>query len=81
MTAQKVADDMRENATHEAARIVKDAEAKGELAARRRAPTPRWSSARFDALRLKRRDAETAIESTISALSNTLEFIQERESP
>ena len=79
MTAQKVADDMRENATQEAARIVKDAEAKGELAVQKARADAEVVEREIDALKLKRRDAETAIESTISALSNTLEFIQERD--
>ena len=33
----------------------------------------------IDSLRLKRREAETAIESTIATLRNTLEFVREQD--
>jgi cell division initiation protein len=79
MSAQKVADDMRENAAQEAARIVRDAEGRAELLVNRAQARAEDVQREIDGLRLKRREAETNIESTISALHNTLEFVREQD--
>ncbi len=79
MSAQKVADDMRENAAHEAARLVREAEGRAELLVGRAQARAEDVQREIDGLRLKRREAETSIESTISALHNTLEFVREQD--
>ena len=68
---------MRETATQEAARVVREAEGKAELLLRGAHARTEDVQREIDALRLKRREAETQIESTIAALRGTLEFVRE----
>ena len=79
MSAQKVADDMRENATQEAARIVREAENRAEMVMQKAQLRVEDLEREVDGLRLKRREAETSIEATISTLHNTLDFVREQE--
>ena len=79
MSAQKIADDMRENALQEAARIVREAEGRAEMTLQRAQAKTEDVEREIDGLRIKRREAENSLESTISALHNTLEFIREQD--
>ena len=79
MSAQKVADDMRENATQEAARLVKEAEGRAELAVQKAQARLEDVQREIDGLKMKRREAEVNLGSLISALQNTLEFVKEQE--
>jgi cell division initiation protein len=79
MTAQKVADDMRENAQLEAARIIREAEGRAELTLQRTQAKTDDIEREIDGLRIKRRDAETSLEATIAALHNTLDFIRDQD--
>lgn len=79
VSAQKVADDMRENATQEAARIVKEAEGRAELAIQKAQTRLEDVQREIDGLRMKRREAEVNLGSLITALQNTLEFVKEQE--
>ena len=79
MSAQKVADDMRENATKEAARIVREAEGRAELLLEKAQARLEDIQREIDGLRMKRRETETNVEAIISSLNNTLEFIHEQE--
>jgi cell division initiation protein len=79
MSAQKIADDMRENAQQEATRIVREAEGKAELLLQRTQSRTEDIEREIDGLRIKRREAETNLESTIAALHNTLDFIREQD--
>src|SRR4051812_20833419 len=79
MSAQKVADDMRENAHQESARILREAEGRAELLQQKSQARMEDVQREIDGLKLKRREAETSIESTISALRNTLEYVREQD--
>ncbi len=79
MSAQKVADDMRDNASSEAARILREAEGKAELLMQRAQARVEDVQREIDALTVKRREAETGVESIISVLHNTLDFIRQQE--
>jgi cell division initiation protein len=79
MSAQKIADDMRENAQQEAARIVREAEGRAELMLQKAQVRTEDIEREIDGLRIKRREAENNVESTISALHNTLDFIREQD--
>jgi len=79
LSAQKVADDMRENAQQEAARIVREAEGRAELLAQAAQAQAEDLQRDIDGLRLKRRESETALESMISSLQSTIEFMREQE--
>ena len=77
MTAQRVGDDMRETASQEAARIVREAEGRADLLLQRAQARHEDMQREIDGLRMKRREAETAIEGVISALGHTLTFVRE----
>jgi cell division initiation protein len=79
MSAQKVSDDMKENAQLEAARIVREAEGQVELLMQRTQSQLEDVQREIDGLRLKRRESEVALESIIAALQNTLEFVREQD--
>jgi cell division initiation protein len=77
--AQKVADDMRAVAQAEAERLVREAKGKAELvmaAAQNRLDD---AQREIDGLKLRRREAESNVESIISSLHSTLEFIREQQ--
>ena len=77
VSAQKLADDLKENATQEAARIVRDAEARAELIVDRGRMRLDELQRDIDALKMKRRDAEVEIEATIAALQHTLDLMHQ----
>jgi cell division initiation protein len=79
MSAQKVADDMHENAVQESTRLVQDAEARAELAMQKVQARIDAAQREIDNLRLKRREVETSIEASISTLRTTLEFVREQD--
>jgi cell division initiation protein len=79
LTAQKVADDLRESATQEAARIVREAEGRAELVINRAHSRLEDIQREIDGLGMKRREAESAVEAIISALHHTIDFIHDQE--
>jgi cell division initiation protein len=79
LSAQKVADDMKENAQQEAARIVREAEGRAELLKQSAQALSEDIQRDIDGLKLKRREAENSLESTIASLQNTLAFIREQD--
>ncbi len=79
MTAQKLADDIRINAEEEAKRIVRDAQNRSEMLLEKTQARLEDVQREIDGLKLKRRDVETTIESTIQVLKNTLEYVREQE--
>lgn len=80
VSAQKVADDMRENAQQEATRIVREAEGRSELLLQTTQAQAEDMQREIDGLRLKRREAENHLEASIGSLQSTLEFIRGQES-
>src|SRR5688572_2214753 len=79
MTAQRVADDMRETAEKEAGRIVREAEGRADLLLQKAQARQEDVEREIDALRLKRREAQSNLESIIAVLHNTIDFIREQE--
>ncbi|MEQ1869628.1 MAG: DivIVA domain-containing protein [Vicinamibacterales bacterium] len=79
VTAQKLADDIKSHAEEEARRIVRDAQSRSELLLQKTESRLEDIQREIDGLRLKRRDVETTIESTIQTLRNTLEYVKEQE--
>jgi vacuolar-type H+-ATPase subunit E/Vma4 len=80
LSAQKVADDMRENAQQEAARIIRESEGRAELLSQTAQAQAEDMQRDIDGLKLKRREAENSLEAMISSLQSTLEFTREQES-
>lgn len=79
MSAQKVADDMRENAVNEATRIVREAEGQAQLLLQKAQARVEDVQREIDGLKLKRRETESGLESLISALQHTLEFVHDQD--
>jgi cell division initiation protein len=79
MSAQKVSDDMKETASLDAARILRDAEGRAALVLQQAQAQLEDVQREIDGLRLKRRESEVALESIIAALHNTLEFVREQD--
>jgi cell division initiation protein len=79
MAAQKLADEIKTNAEEEARRIIREAETRSDLLLEKTQARLEDIQREIDGLRLKRRDVETTIESTIQTLRNTLEYVQEQD--
>jgi cell division initiation protein len=79
VTAQKLSEDIKANAEVEARRIIREAEGRSDLLLEKTQSRLEDIQREIDGLKLKRRDAETSIEATISTLKNTLEFVREQE--
>jgi vacuolar-type H+-ATPase subunit E/Vma4 len=79
LTAQKLADEIKETAQQEAARVVREAEGRAELLMQKSQNRVEEVQREIDGLRLKRKDVETSLESIISALYNTIEFVREQD--
>jgi len=79
LTAQKLADDIKKNAEEEGRRIINEAQGRSELLLEKTQSRLEDVQREIDGLKLKRRDVETTIESTIQTLRNTLEYVREQE--
>lgn len=79
LTAQKHADDVRENAQKEAGLIVREAEGQRDLILQKAQSRLDEVQREIDGLRHKRREVENDIESLVKALTGTLEFIREQD--
>jgi cell division initiation protein len=79
LAAQKLANDIKANAEEEARRIIREAEGRSSLHLEKTQARLEDVQREIDGLKLKRRDVETSIESTIQTLRNTLEFVREQE--
>lgn len=80
LTAQKLADEIKDNAQQEASRILRDAEGRADLLLQKSQSRVEEVQREIDSLRLKRKDVETSLESIISALYNTIEFVRDQDS-
>jgi cell division initiation protein len=79
LTVQRLADEIRDNAHQQAAQIVKDAESRANLVLDKAHSRYEDVQREIDGLRLKRREVENSVESIITALRNTLDFVREQD--
>ena len=79
MSAQKLADDMRENAAQESARIVREAEGRAEMILQKALGRLEDIQREIDSLRMKRREAEASIEAIIKTLGHAVSFVREQD--
>jgi cell division initiation protein len=79
LTAQKLADEIRNNAEQEARRVIRDAEDRAEIVLQKAQGRLHDVNREIDGVRLRRKDAEASLESTITALRNSLEFLREQD--
>jgi cell division initiation protein len=78
LTAQKLADEIRNNAEQEARRVIRDAEDRAEIVLQKAQGRLHDVQREIDGVRLRRKDAEASLESTIAALRHSLEFLREQ---
>lgn len=79
MTAQKLAEDIRESADRQAQSIIREAESRSDLLLQKTQARLEDVQREIDGLRLKRRDVEASIEATIASLRNAIDFVHEQE--
>jgi cell division initiation protein len=79
LTAQKLADEIKEHAAQEGALILREAEGRADLLLQKAQARLEDVQREIDNLRMKRREVETGIESLVSTLKSTLEFIKEQD--
>jgi cell division initiation protein len=79
VTAQRVSEDLTGTAEKEADRIIREAETRAQLVLDKTQARLEDVQREIDGMKLKRRDVETTLESTIQTLRNTLEYVREQE--
>jgi cell division initiation protein len=79
VTAQKLSEDIRANAEAQAKQIVREAEGRSDLLLQKTQARLEDVQREIDGMKLKRREVENTLESSISTLRNTLEFVREQE--
>jgi cell division initiation protein len=78
LTAQRLADEMKEHAEQEGKRIIREAEGRASLLLEKAQIRREDIQRDIDALGLKRREVETSIEASIQTLRNTLQYLHDR---
>ena len=81
LTAQRLADEVRTAADNEGKMIVREAEGRADLLVQRAALRLEEIERDITELRLRRRDVEGSLESSIQALYRALEFIRDQDKP
>ena len=79
LTAQKLADEIKDAAETEAKLILREAQGRADLLVQKAQGRVDEIERGTNELRLRRRDAEGALESTIQALYRALEFVREQD--
>ena len=79
LTAQKLADEIKENAQKEASLVVREAEGQRDLILQKAQARFEDVQREIEALRMKRREVENELEGLVRTLNTTLEFIREQD--
>jgi cell division initiation protein len=79
LTAQRLSDDIKTAAEKEADRVVREAAQRSQHLIEKAESRLEDVQREIDGLKLKRRDVETSLESTIQTLRNSLEYVKEQE--
>ena len=79
VTAQRVSDEIRANADAQARQIIREAEGRSDLLLQKTQARLEDVQREIDGMKMKRREVETTLESSIASLRNTLEFVREQE--
>ena len=79
MTAQRLTEDLKGTSEKEAERIIREAESRSQLVLDKTQSRLEDIQREIDGMKLKRRDVETTLESTIQTLRNTLDYVREQE--
>ena len=79
ITAQKLSEDIRVNAEAQARQVIREAEGRSDLLLQKTQSRLEDVQREIDGMKLKRREVENSLESSISTLRSTLDFIREQE--
>ena len=79
ITAQRLSDDIRANAEAQAKQVIREAEGRSDLLLQKTQARLEDVQREIDGMKLKRREVENSLESSISTLRSTLDFIREQE--
>jgi cell division initiation protein len=78
-SAEKTAEEIRRNAEEEARRMIREAQGRSDLLLEKTQTRVEDVQREIDGLKLKRREVETSIESIVQTLRNTLEFVRDQD--
>jgi len=81
LTAQRLADEMKQNAQNEAKLVVREAEGRAKMLIEKASVRLDEIDRDINELRLRRRGVEGSLEASIQALYHALEFIREQDRP
>ncbi len=79
LTAQRLADQIKENAEQEARMIVREAEGRADLLLEKAQARLEELEREISELKLRRRDVEATLEASISALTNALDYVRSKD--
>jgi cell division initiation protein len=79
LTAQKLADEIRDNAQQEAGRILREAEGRADLLLQKAQARLEDVLREIDGLKLKRKEVETSLEGIIATLHNTIDYVRDQD--
>ena len=79
LTAQKMADEVKDQATAEAERVIKEAESRADLIVQKSQGRIEDVQREIEGMRAKRREVEEGVEALVKSLQGTLAFIKEQD--
>jgi cell division initiation protein len=79
LTAQRLADQIKENAEQEAKMLVREAEGRADLLLEKAQARLEEIEREISELKLRRRDVEATLEASISALTNALDYVRSKD--
>jgi cell division initiation protein len=79
LTAQKMADEVKDQATVEAERVIKEAESRADLIVQKSQGRIEDMQREIEGMRAKRREVEEGVEALVKTLQGTISFIKEQD--
>jgi cell division initiation protein len=79
VSAQRLADGLRDAAHQDAQRVIKEAETRADAIINRSQVRLEELQREIEGLKMRRRETETSVEAIINALKNTLDFVREQD--
>jgi cell division initiation protein len=79
VSAQRIADGLRESAHQDAQRMMREAEGRADALVQKAQLRLEELHREIDGLKMRRRETETSVEAIINALKNTLDFVREQD--
>ncbi|MCC7180649.1 MAG: DivIVA domain-containing protein [Acidobacteria bacterium] len=79
LTAQKMADEIKDTATAEAERILREAEGRADLIVQKSQARIEDVQREIEGMKSKRKEVESSVEALITTLQGTLSFIREQD--